>query len=119
MHTYFVYILASKPHGTLYIGVTNDLLGRTEAHRNGEGSRFTSQYGVGQLVHFEMFASIHDAIQREKSLKRYRRDWKLNLIERSNPHWEDLYPKLRALPGNAPDTIRADLGSRDKPEDDN
>ncbi len=101
MHAYWVYILASKPRGTLYIGVTNQLLDRVEAHRRGEGSRFTSRYGVGRLVHYEEFADIEAAIQREKTLKHYVRQWKINLIERDNPHWEDLYPKLRALPGNA------------------
>ena len=118
MRTYFVYILASRPRGTLYIGVTNDLLGRVEAHRNGEGSKFTSRYSVRLLVHYEMFGSIEQAIQREKSLKRYRRDWKINLIERANVHWQDLYPKLCALPGNASDAPGAGLGPRDKPEDD-
>ena len=118
MHTYFAYILASKPHGTLYIGVTNNLLDRVEAHRNGGGSVFTSRHGIGLLVHFEMFTSIEQAIQREKSLKRYRRDWKINLIEQENPHWEDLYPKLRALPGNELDAPDAALGPRAKPEDD-
>ena len=119
MRTYFVYILASQPHGTLYVGVTNDLLSRVEAHRNGEGSKFTSRYNVGLLVHYELFTDIEQAIQREKSLKRYRRDWKINLIERENPNWQDLYPKLRALPGNASDAPGAGLGPRDKPEDDN
>ena len=100
MYSYWVYILASKPRGTLYIGVTNDLLGRVEAHRSGTGSRFTSTYGVNHLVYFEPFDDIEEAIQREKSLKRYLRDWKITLIERDNPHWADLYPGLRALPGN-------------------
>lgn len=109
MRTYFVYILASQPYGTLYIGVTNDLLGRVERHRNGEGSKFTSRYGIGMLVHYEVFASIEQAIQREKSLKRYRRDWKINLIERENPHWVDIFPQLRALPGNASDAPGVDL----------
>ena len=68
--TYWVYILASKPYGTLYIGVTNDLLGRVGAHRAGTGSKFTSSYGVKTLVHYEPFGSIEDAIQREKTLKR-------------------------------------------------
>ena len=118
MRTYWVYILASKPNGTLYIGVTNDLLGRVEAHRRGKGSRFTGLYKVGMLVHYEPFARIEDAIQREKSLKRYLRDWKTNLIERDNPRWVDLYPVLRALPGNASEGDRGRLGPRDKPEDD-
>ena len=103
MRTYFVYILASKRHGTLYVGVTNDLLGRVDKHRGDTGSKFTAKYGVKLLVHYEMFASIEVAIQRETSLKRYKRDWKINLIERENPHWEDLYPNLRALPGNRAD----------------
>jgi putative endonuclease len=101
MFTYWVYILASKPHGTLYIGVTNDLLGRVEAHRTAIGSKFTATYGVHRLVYFEPFAQIDDAIQREKSLKRYLRAWKIKLIEQDNPNWLDLYSGLRALPGNA------------------
>jgi len=101
MFTYWVYILASKPYGTLYIGVTNDLLGRGEAHRAGLGSGFTSKYGVNRLVYFEPFDDIEEAIQREKTLKHWVRRWKINLIERDNPHWVDLYPSLRALPGNA------------------
>ena len=73
MRSYWVYVFASKPRGTLYIGVTNDILGRTERHRGGEGSRFTSRYGAGMLVYFEEFADVNEAIQREKSLKRYLR----------------------------------------------
>ena len=100
MFTYWVYILASRPYGTLYIGVTNSLLDRIEAHRAGIGSKFTSRYGVTKLVHYEEFASIDEAIQREKILKHYVRAWKVNLIERSNPHWIDLYPSLLEQPGN-------------------
>ena len=100
MHTYWVYILAGKAYGTLYIGVTNDLLGRIEAHRAGAGSKFTSRYGIRMLVHYEAFGDVEAAIQRETSLKRYLRQWKINLIERDNPHWADLYPALLALPGN-------------------
>ncbi len=99
MHCYWVYILASQPRGTLYIGVTNNILGRIELHRAGKGSGFTSRYGVSMLVHFEEFASIEEAIQREKTLKRYLRDWKINLIEQSNPQWVDLYPGLVARRG--------------------
>jgi len=99
MRSYWVYILASKPRGTLYISVTNDILGRTERHRGGEGSRFTSRYGVGTLVYFQEFADVNEAIQREKSLKRHLRQWKINLIEQSNPQWVDLYPGLIARHG--------------------
>ena len=76
MRTFWVYILASRPQGTLYIGVTNDILGRVAAHKDGTGSGFTSKYGVGTLVYYEMFSSIEVAIQREKTLKRYVRAWK-------------------------------------------
>ncbi len=116
--TYWVYILASKPYGTLYIGVTNNLLGRVEAHRDGGGSRFTSRYGVRLLVRYEPFASIEEAIQCEKTLKRYVRQWKINLIERDNPQWADLYPALLALPGNRGVETRGWMGHRDKPDDD-
>ena len=98
--TYWIYILASKHYGTLYIGVTNDLLSRVEAHRAGKGSQFTSKYDVKMLVHFEPFGDINHAIKREKTLKHWVRDWKINLIERDNPQWLDLYPALLALPGN-------------------
>ena len=118
MKNYFVYILASKPRGTLYIGVTNNLLDRVEAHRNGQGSQFTSKYRIGILVYFEEHSDVQIAIQREKSLKRYKRDWKTNLIERDNPHWLDLYPALRALPGNQLDGVCRNMDPRDKPEDD-
>ena len=91
MRTYWVYILASQPHGTLYIGVTNDLLGRVEAHRRGEGSRFTSRYKVRMLVRYDPFARIEDAIQREKRLKRWSRAWKYRIIEQMNPQWRNLY----------------------------
>jgi putative endonuclease len=96
MRSYWVYILASQPRGTLYIGVTNDILGRSASHREGSGSRFTSRYRVGMLVYFEEFADVKLAIQREKSLKRYLRQWKINLIESTNPRWVDLYPALKA-----------------------
>ena len=94
MNLYWVYILASRPRGTLYIGVTNNILGRVELHRDGKGSKFTSRYRVTTLVYFEEFSDINDAIQRERTLKRYLRDWKIKLIEQSNPQWVDLYPGL-------------------------
>jgi putative endonuclease len=87
---YYVYILASGRHGTLYIGVTNNLRVRLEQHRAGRGSIFVKQYGVHRLVHVEEFASPQEAIAREKQLKNWRRDWKIRLIEENNPDWSDL-----------------------------
>jgi putative endonuclease len=89
--TYWVYILASRKHGTLYVGMTSDLPGRVYEHREGLTPGFTSRYGVRMLVYFESFGIVEDAIAREKQLKRWRRDWKINLIERSNPEWADLF----------------------------
>ncbi|HEX4296111.1 MAG TPA: GIY-YIG nuclease family protein [Rhizomicrobium sp.] len=93
-HRYFVYMLASKPQGTLYTDVTNDLTRRVYEHREGLVPGFTSKYGVKMLVWYEEFGDIHDAIAQEKRIKRWQRDWKKNLIERDNPHWTDLYPGL-------------------------
>ena len=89
--TYFVYILASKPQGTLYIGVTNNIYRRMMEHRDGRGGSFTRKYRVDKLMWFEPFTDIHAAIQRERSLKLWPREWKINLIERDNPHWQDLF----------------------------
>jgi len=89
--SYWVYILASRKHGTLYVGVTSDLSGRVYEHRAGITPGFTTKYAVHHLVYFETFGTIDEAISREKRLKRWRRDWKINLIERSNPGWVDLY----------------------------
>jgi putative endonuclease len=88
--TYYVYILASSRHGTLYIGVTNNLRTRLEQHRNGRGSEFVRKYSVFRLVHVEEFASPRDSIAREKQLKNWHRDWKIRLIEEDNPDWSDL-----------------------------
>ena len=88
--TYFVYIMASQPNGTLYIGVTNDLARRTYEHREGLAKGFTQKYSVKTLVYFEMFSDIHDAIQRETRLKKFTRARKLELIEGDNPQWRDL-----------------------------
>jgi len=85
-----VYILASKPFGTLYIGVTSDLVARLWQHREGAIEGFTKRYAVHRLVHFEMFDTMETAIRREKQLKNWHRDWKLNLITRENPDWRDL-----------------------------
>ena len=86
----WVYIMASKRNGTLYCGVTNDLGNRVWAHKEGRGSQFCQKYGVTMLVWYEHFDWIQAAIQRETSIKRWPRKWKLDLIETMNPHWEDL-----------------------------
>ena len=97
-----VYILASQRNGTLYIGVTSDLPGRIYEHREGSGPGFTRRYGVKRLVWYENYSRIEDAIQREKNLKRWLRKWKLELIERSNPKWRDLYTDMLSEFGFAP-----------------
>ena len=91
MGAYFVYILASVPRGTLYIGVTNDLVRRVYEHREGVAPGFTRRYKVKMLVHFEQYNDPTTASQREKNLKHWSRDWKLKLVEASNPQWRDLY----------------------------
>jgi putative endonuclease len=91
---FFVYILASKPNGTLYVGVTNNLVRRLTEHRAKLVPGFTRQYGVDQLVYFEAFDSILEARAREHSLKRWRRAWKIALIEKLNPIWRDLTSDL-------------------------
>ncbi len=92
------YILASKRNGTLYTGVTNNIVDRVWRHREGLGSTFTRRYGVTRLVWFEGHESIESAIQRETSIKRWPRQWKLNLIEQNNPDWRDLYEDLVRMP---------------------
>lgn len=90
----YVYILASERNGTLYVGVTSDLVKRIWEHREAVGGQFTTLYGVKTLVYFEVYDDIVDAISREKTLKRWRRSWKLDLIEKDNPDWRDLYPDI-------------------------
>lgn len=85
-----VYILASGRHGTLYIGVTSNLMARLVQHRDGLIEGFTSRYGVARLVWFQMADTMEAAIRREKQLKKWNRDWKLRLIEETNPNWVDL-----------------------------
>jgi putative endonuclease len=93
-HVYYVYILASQRNGTLYVGVTNDLIRRVQEHREGLVPGFTKRYRVKVLVYFEVHQEISEAIAREKRIKRWRRDWKLQLIEAKNPQWLDLWPEL-------------------------
>lgn len=87
---YHVYMLASGRHGTLYVGVTNSIRGRLEQHRAGHGSEFVAKYNVHRLVYVESYESPNEAIQREKQLKNWKRDWKISLIEADNPEWSDL-----------------------------
>lgn len=102
-HRYFVYILASKPYGTLYVGVTNDLLRRVHEHREGLVEGFTKRYGVKTLVYFEEFGMITDAIHREKRIKKWPRQYKINLIMAKNPRWDDLYEAIIANRFDWPD----------------
>ncbi|MBA5778821.1 GIY-YIG nuclease family protein [Stappia sp. F7233] len=90
----WVYILASRPYETLYTGITTDLSRRTYEHRNGLIPGFTSRYGVKSLVWYEQHDEIGDGIRREKQIKRWRRQWKFELIEKMNPQWSDLYDSL-------------------------
>ncbi|MEM1318496.1 MAG: GIY-YIG nuclease family protein [Pseudomonadota bacterium] len=93
----YVYIVASRKNGTIYIGMTSDLPARIEQHRAKAGSKFAARYGVMRLVWFDEFERITDAIQREKTVKEWPRRWKINLIERANPHWHDLRHQLHTL----------------------
>jgi len=86
----FVYILASQPHGTLYVGITSNIHERMEQHRAGTGSAFVRKYGIKHLVYFEEYPLYADAMRRETSLKRWKRAWKISLIEKANPEWKDL-----------------------------
>jgi putative endonuclease len=92
--SYYVYILANRIGGTLYIGVTNDIVRRVGEHRLELMKGFTKKYGVHKLVYFETFDQIEFAIRREKRLKKWPRAWKISLIEKQNPNWIDLYPEI-------------------------
>jgi putative endonuclease len=94
---YFVYILANKPKGVLYVGVTNDLARRTSEHKLKVAEGFTSKYGISKPVYFEEYASILEARDRERALKHWRRAWKFKLVEDLNPEWRDLYGELILL----------------------
>jgi len=94
MKTYYVYILASKRNGTLYIGVTNDLIRRVYEHKSNLVEGFTRKYSVHRLVWFDQCDDVTVAIQREKQMKAWKRDWKIRLIEETNPEWKDLYDEI-------------------------
>lgn len=92
----YVYFMTNRKNGTLYHGVTSNLAQRIEQHRNGKLSGFTKRYNLTRLVAIEFFNHIEDAIQREKQLKNWKREWKVELIEKQNPEWDDLYLTLNA-----------------------
>ncbi|MBL7995740.1 GIY-YIG nuclease family protein [bacterium] len=94
MRKYYVYIVTSKRNGTLYAGVTNNLVRRISEHKNKINEGFTKKYNVDRLVYYEEFPNIIDAIQREKRIKKWKRQWKIELIEKLNPQWIDLYNDL-------------------------
>jgi len=96
MAEYYVYMLASRPGGTIYIGVTNDLIRRVYEHKTGAVDGFTKQYNVQRLVYFESYPDVRDALQREKNMKHWPRAWKTQLITRDNPSWRDLYDEIAA-----------------------
>ena len=91
---YYIYILASSKNGTLYIGVTSDLVKRIYEHKQSLVEGFTKKHTIHVLVYYEVINDINSAITREKQLKRWNREWKINLIEKNNPGWKDLYKKL-------------------------
>lgn len=92
--SYYVYFLASGRNGTLYIGMTNDLVRRVYEHKEGFVAGFTKQYDVETLVYFEVFEDPESTIRREKQLKAWQRAWKIELIEKTNPYWNDLYASI-------------------------
>ena len=89
--THYVYIMPSQKNGTTYIGVTNDIVMRSTHHRDGKGSIFTIGHRVHRLVYYEQYADVREAIVREKQMKKWNRQWKINLIEKDNPEWRDLW----------------------------
>ncbi len=94
MSQYYVYILASKKNGTLYIGVTNNIIKRVFEHKNRLVDGFTKKYDVSKLVFFDEVSDVESAILKEKQMKKWKREWKIRLIEKDNPNWDDLYPEL-------------------------
>jgi putative endonuclease len=91
---YFLYILSNKRNGTLYTGVTNNLIRRIYEHKNSLYDGFTKKYNIHNLVYYENYNDIRSAINREKQIKKWNRKWKLELIEKDNPEWKDLYEEL-------------------------
>ncbi|MGB5528925.1 MAG: GIY-YIG nuclease family protein [Ignavibacteriaceae bacterium] len=94
MKQYLLYIMASKKNGTLYIGVTNNLVRRVYEHKEGLIEGFTKKYNVKYLVYYEVYNDMYEAIKREKAMKKWLRKWKIELIEKTNPDWKDLYEEI-------------------------
>ncbi len=94
---YYIYILSNCKRGVLYVGITNDLIRRIFEHKQREVDGFTKQYFLDKLVYYEKYANVNDAISREKHIKKWNRKWKIELIEKVNPNWEDLYEGLNPL----------------------
>ena len=96
MSDYYVYILASRPGGAIYIGVTRDLVRRVYEHKSGAVPGHTKRYGIDKLIYFEQYSAVYDAIQREKNMKHWPRAFKTRLIAQSNPTWRDLYSEINS-----------------------
>ena len=111
-----VYILASQRNGTLYIGVTSDLIQRIWQHREGLAEGFTKQHGVKTLVWYEQHATIESAISREKAMKKWLRKWKLATIEKTNPYWHDLWPEITGATPPTTTVIPAYAGIQEMPD---
>lgn len=110
-YNFFVYLMASRWNGTLYCGVTNDLLRRVVEHRERTAEGFTAKYGVSRLVWFEQHSNVNEAILREKRIKKWNREWKVRLIEERNPDWRDLAVDLGLEPIPGPTVIPAQAGT--------
>jgi putative endonuclease len=102
MAEYYVYFLASRPGGAIYVGVTNDLIRRTYEHRTSAVKGHTKRFNIKQLVYFEAYGDIRDALQREKNIKHWPRVWKTRLIVEQNPSWRDLYDEIAGLSTSPP-----------------
>jgi len=96
MAEYYVYFLASRPGGAIYVGVTNDIIRRMHEHRTGTVKGHTSRYKIDRLVHFEIYDDVRNALQREKNIKHWPRAWKTRLIAEKNPTWRDLFDEITA-----------------------
>ncbi len=94
---YYVYVMTNRRHGTLYVGMTNDLIKRVGQHKQNMADGFTSKWGLHTLVYFEMIEHAYEAIQREKRFKKWNRSWKVQLIDENNPDWADLYPEILGM----------------------